>query len=112
MTEKKSMLADNRLYRIGAVAAILGVVILLIRQTTELMHPMGQPGNEPENAAATFSEYAAHEHWVATHLLEFLGFAFVFSALVVLSWRLRAGRGRGWAALGALGAGVRERIIQ
>jgi hypothetical protein len=106
VTEKKSMLADYRLYRLGAVAAILGVAILLIRQTTELIHPVGQPGNTPENSAATFADYAAYEHWVAAHLLEFLGFAFVFGALVVLSWRLRTGRGRGWAVLGAFGAGV------
>jgi hypothetical protein len=102
----ESILADNRLYRVGAVATILGVIILLVRQTTELMHPMGHPGNTPEDAAASFADYAAHEHWVAAHLLEFLGFAFVFGALVVVSWRLRFGRGRGWALLGALGAGV------
>lgn len=102
----ESRLADNRLYRVGALAAILGVVILLLRQTTELMHPMGHAGNTPEDAAASFAEYAAFEHWVAAHLLEFLGFVFVFGALVVLSWRLRSGRARGWALLGALGAGV------
>jgi hypothetical protein len=102
----ESILADNRLYRVGAVATILGVIILLVRQTTELMHSMGHPGNTPEDAAASFADYAAHEHWVAAHLLEFLGFAFVFGALVVVSWRLRFGRGRGWALLGALGAGV------
>jgi hypothetical protein len=67
---------------------------------------MDQPGNTPENAAATFAEYAAYEPWVAAHLLEFLGFALVFGALVVVSWRLRIGRARGWALLGALGAGV------
>lgn len=106
VADKKTLPADRRLYRVGAVAAVLGVVILLTRQTTELMHPMGHPGNTPRSSAATFAEYAAHEHWVAAHLLEFLGFVFVFGALVVVAWRLRAGRARGWAVLGAVGAGV------
>jgi hypothetical protein len=105
VTDKKSILADYRLYRVGSVAAILGIVILLLRQTTELIHPMGQPGNTPENAA-TFVDYAAHEHWLAAHLLEFLGFTFIFGALVVVSRRLRAERARGWTVLGALGAMV------
>lgn len=98
--------SDSSLYRVGAIAAILGVVILLVRQTTTLMHPMGDPGNTPEAAVATFASYAVYEYWVVAHLLEFLGFVFIFGALVVLSWQMRAGRARGWAMLGAIGATV------
>lgn len=92
--------SDNQLYRVGGIAAILGVAIQIVRQASDRFHPMSEPGNP----AVAFADYAAHEHWVLAHLLEFLGFALFFGALVVLSWRLRAGRAAGWAVVGAAGA--------
>ncbi|ADB60961.1 hypothetical protein Htur_2078 [Haloterrigena turkmenica DSM 5511] len=91
--------SDTQLYRVGAVAAILGVAIQIGRQASDQFHPQSEPGNPP----VAFADYAAHEYWVLAHLLEFLGFALIFGALLVLSWRMRVGRAAGWAVLGAAG---------
>lgn len=56
---------------------------------------MSEPGNSP----VTFTDYAAHIHWMLAHLLEFLGFALIFGALLVISWRMRAGRATSRQAL-------------
>ncbi|WP_436347037.1 hypothetical protein [Natronorubrum sp. FCH18a] len=98
LTETTS--SDNQLYRAGAVAAVLGVAIQVVRQASDRFHPT----SDPSNPTVAFADYAAHEHWVVAHLIEFLGFVLIFGALVVLSWRMRAGRAAGWAVLGAAGA--------
>lgn len=87
------------MYVTGAVAAVLGVVLIVVRQTTELIHPHSDSGNP----AVAFADYAAFDYWVVGHLIEFLAWSFVFGALVVLSWRLRSSRAAGWGMLGAAG---------
>lgn len=78
----ESMLTDDQLSRAGAVAAVLGIVIVLLERTTELVQPIGRPENTPEDAVTSFADYAALDHRVAPHLIEFLAFAFVFGFLV------------------------------
>lgn len=92
--------SDSQLYRVSAAAAILGVLFIIVRQTTEIIHPQGDSGN----SVVVFADYAAFDYWVLGHLLEFLAWAFVFAALVVLSWYLHTGRAAGWGVLGAAGA--------
>ena len=46
------------------------------------LHPLGA---DPGDAGAAFTEYAADEHWVASHLGQFLGIALMFVGLVALS---------------------------
>ena len=92
--------ADTRLYVASAIAAILGVLFIIVRQTTEFIHPQGDSGN----SEVVFAEYAAFDYWVLGHLLEFLAWVFIFGALVVLSWHLRTSRAAGVGVLGAAGA--------
>jgi hypothetical protein len=56
------------LARIGAVAFVVGVVLLLV---STLLHPLGA---DPADAAAAFAEYAAAPHYVWTHLGQLAGF--------------------------------------
>ena len=92
------MPADQHLSRIGGVAAIVGVVLLV---AATLLHPLdAHPGDAP----AAFAEYALDRFWVASHLGQLLGIVLIATALVALSWRLRAGRGGAWALLAGLAA--------
>ena len=60
---------DSYLVRIGAIAAILGALLLFV---STLLHPLGA---DPDDAVAAFTEYAADRLWVASHLGQFLGVA-------------------------------------
>ena len=84
--------------KVGGVAAILGVVALLI---ATLLHPLDA---HPSDAPAAFTEYAADQFWVASHLGQLAGIMLISGGLISLSWRLRAGRAGVWAILGAGGA--------
>ncbi len=74
-------------HKLGAICAILGAVLLF---TGTLLHPMDADPNDP---VAAFSEYAADELWVASHLTQLAGVALIVAALVVLAaeWRPKAG---------------------
>ncbi len=69
--------------KLGAVAAIAGVVFFM---AGTMLHPMGANPGDP---VAAFSEYAADRHWVASHLSQFFGVAFMFVGLVALADTLR-----------------------
>ena len=47
--------SDNQLYRVGGIAAILGVAIQIVRQASDRFHPLSEPGNP----AVAFADYAA-----------------------------------------------------
>ena len=64
--------------RIGAVAAILGAIMLFVGTW---LHPMSADPNDP---VAAFTEYAADRIWVASHLTQFAGFAMIGVALLAL----------------------------
>lgn len=81
--------------RLGAVAALLGAVLLMLGT---LLHPMHAP---PWDAAAAFAEYAADHHWLSSHLIQLLGVLLGVFALLALTWRLRDGKAGVWALFGA-----------
>ncbi|WP_137973856.1 hypothetical protein [Pseudomonas sp. F(2018)] len=81
--------------RLGAVAALLGAVLLMLGT---ILHPMQAP---PWDAAAAFAEYAADHHWLSSHLIQLLGVLLGVLALLALAWRLRDGKAGVWALFGA-----------
>jgi hypothetical protein len=81
--------------RLGAVAGLLGAVLLMLGT---LLHPMQAP---PCDAAAAFAEYAADHHWLSSHLIQLLGVLLGVLALLALAWRLRHGKAGVWALFGA-----------
>lgn len=89
------MLDTRYCSRLGALAALLGVVLLGLGS---FLHPMQAP---PWDAAAAFAEYAADHPWLASHLIQLLGVLFGVLALLALAWRLRAGKAGVWALFGA-----------
>jgi hypothetical protein len=90
--------SDQQLSGIGGVAAILGVVVLIV---ATILHPMDAP---PGDAAAAFAEYALDRYWVASHLGQLLGVVLIATGFIALSWKLRAGRAGAWALLAGLAA--------
>jgi hypothetical protein len=92
------MPSDEHLSRVGGIAAILGVVVLV---AATMLHPMNA---HPGNAPAAFAEYALDKYWVATHLGQLLGVVLIAAGFVALSWTLRAGRAGAWALLAGLTA--------
>ena len=92
------MPSDEHLSRVGGIAAILGVIVLVM---ATMLHPLSA---HPGDAPAAFAEYALDRYWVATHLGQLLGVVFVAAGCVALSWKLRAGRAGAWALLAGLAA--------
>jgi hypothetical protein len=86
------------LARIGAVAFVVGVVLLLV---STLLHPLGA---DPADAAAAFAEYAAAPHYVWTHLGQLAGFCGLSAGLVALAATLEPGWAAAWGRIGATGA--------
>jgi hypothetical membrane protein len=83
--------------RIGAICAIGGSVLLLVGT---FLHPMNA---DPHDSVAAFTEYAADQLWVASHLTQLAGVALMMAALVILAKQLEAECGV-WSRLGAGGA--------
>lgn len=92
------MRTDACLARLGAVAAILGPVVLL---GATLAHPMD---SAPNDLAAAFAEYARDPYWLASHLSQFLGLTLVAAGLVALHGALEPGWPAALARLGLLAA--------
>lgn len=84
--------------RLGAICAITGSVLLF---TGTLLHPMGA---DPNEAVAAFAEYAADHMWVASHLTQLAGVAFIAAALLLLAQQLRVGSAAAWAGIASGGA--------
>lgn len=80
--------------RTGAGCAFAGCVLLGIGTS---MHPMGA---DPNNAIAAFTEYAADQHWIAGHLLQFVGVTLLLAFMLILSRQLRATSGLRQVATG------------
>lgn len=85
------------LARIGAIAAPVGAVILIV---STLLHPMEA---DPGDAPAAFAEYAADPVWVWSHLGQFTGVVGLGIALIGLAATLEAGRAAAWARVGLAG---------
>src|SRR4051794_38208224 len=71
--------AEGALLRLGAVAAVLGVLLEL---AMGFLHPSKA---DPNNSAAAFAEYARSGDWQYVHIGQFLGTLFIVLALVALS---------------------------
>ena len=84
--------------RIGARCAIAGSVLLLVGT---YLHPMDA---DPNEAVAAFTEYAADQLWVASHLTQLAGVALMVVALLFLAHQLESMSGTGWARIAAGGA--------
>ncbi|HJU06422.1 MAG TPA: hypothetical protein VJ692_14845 [Nitrospiraceae bacterium] len=83
--------------RIGAVSAMAGAVLLVVGTS---LHPSKADSND---ALAAFTEYAADQLWVTSHVAQLLGIVLILSALVLLSWKMADGPAAQWACLGAAG---------
>jgi hypothetical protein len=84
--------------RTGAICAIGGTLLLFIGT---YLHPMEA---DPNQAIAAFTEYAADQLWVASHLLQLAGVALMVAALLLLAQQVEAARGKIWSHLAAAGA--------
>src|SRR4051795_2236237 len=71
--------AEGALLRLGAVAAVLGVLLEL---AMSFLHPSKA---DPNDSAAAFAEYARSGDWQYVHIGQFLGTLFIVLALVALS---------------------------
>ena len=83
--------------KLGAVTAIAGAIILM---AGTMLHPLGA---DPGDPVAAFTEYAANDLWIGSHLSQFLGVAMMFVGLVALNDSLK---GEPFACLAKLGVFV------
>jgi hypothetical protein len=84
--------------RIGATCAITGSVVLFVGT---YLHPMQA---DPNEVVAAFTEYAADQLWIASHLMQLLGVALMVAALLILTKQLEAASDAAWPRLAAGGA--------
>src|SRR3954453_6694165 len=90
---------DRGLLRIGAIAAVLGIVLEI---GMEILHPSKA---DPNDSLAAFREYADHsDTWTAVHIGQFFAALCVMIGLVALA--RSAGRQHGLPAALALLGGV------
>ena len=91
--------------KVGAIAAIAGALAVIVGT---MLHPMGA---DPADALAAFTEYAADDHWVTSHLTQFFGFALMFIGLLAVrdlirnetaEWMVELGKVSGICALTAV----------
>ena len=82
----------------GATCAITGVALLCVGT---YLHPIKANPNEP---VAAFTEYAADDFWVASHLMQLAGVASMVVALLFLTTVLEVRRGPGIERVAAGGA--------
>src|SRR5918911_675864 len=75
--------ADRGALTLSGALLLVGFVVNAIQRM--LLHPTG----EEDNHEAIFTEYAASDVWVATHLAEFLLVLVAFAGLLVLCRALR-----------------------
>ncbi len=69
--------------KLGAVTAVAGAIVLMVGT---MLHPLGA---DPGDPVAAFTEYAADDLWVGSHLSQFLGVALMFVGLVALNDSLK-----------------------
>ena len=70
------------LLRIGSIAFLAGVVIVIISTT---IHPSRE---DPANHFLVFAEYAREDSWIAVHIGQFAGVIMVFAGGFVAFYRL------------------------
>jgi hypothetical protein len=77
--ERRNLAITMRCNRLVSIAAISGALLLF---AGTYLHPMSADPNVP---LAAFMEYAADQHWVSSHLMQFSGIALMVAALVLVS---------------------------
>ena len=92
-----TVLPDRTLIRLGAVSAVLGVVVLI---GGNAIHG----GDDPANLAVSLPQYAANGNWVVAHILQFLGFLLILGGLVALHRSIPAEPGAALARMGLVTA--------
>ncbi|HYL58915.1 MAG TPA: hypothetical protein VEU51_08590 [Candidatus Acidoferrales bacterium] len=85
---------DRHTNRLAAIAAIGGATLLTVGT---YFHPMSADPNVP---LAAFTEYAADQHWVASHLTQLAGVALMVAALALFSRMMATGPADVAASLG------------
>ncbi len=85
-------------HRLGATCAVGGCLLLLV---ATFLHPMDA---DPRESIAAFTEYAADQLWVASHLAQLAGVALMVVALLILTNEMETGSGSAWPRIGAAGA--------
>lgn len=93
----QSMTTDACLAQTGAIASILGVLVLAV---STFLHPLQA---DPNDASAAFAEYAADQLWVWSHLGQFVGVVFLGIGLVGLAATLEAGKPAAAARIATVG---------
>lgn len=88
-------LSERYFSKVGAVAAISGLVIYTVSKF--VFHPM----TPPQETEAAFADYAVEPNWAVIHLGELLGILLMSGAIIALAWRLRRGVVGVWSTLGA-----------
>jgi len=88
----------NAAMKAGSVCAIGGSVLLL---AGTYLHPMQA---DPNDAVEAFTEYAADNLWITSHLMQLAGCILIVAALLLLSWRLETTNALPWSRLAAGGA--------
>src|SRR5829696_8702559 len=96
MTTKPS-LEEWSIFRIGAVAGIVGSLLAMVGN---LLHPATPTGN-PEGVARTIAQ---SERWVLVHLVIVVGLILMLGALVALSRSIEGGVPGALALLGSIAA--------
>src|SRR5262245_14416816 len=84
--------------RIGATCALAGSVLLFVGT---YLHPLTA---DPNEAVAAFTEYAADQLWVASHLMQLAGVTLMVAALLFLAQQLESASGTDWSRIAAGGA--------
>ena len=95
-TERK--MQHRNASKAGAMCATAGAALLCVGT---YLHPMEADPNEP---VAAFTEYAADDFWVSSHLMQLAGVASMVAALLFLTTVLEERRGSGIARVAAGGA--------
>ena len=83
---------------VGAVSAIAGSILLVIGT---YLHPVP---DDPNDAVAAFTAYAADRLWIASHLMQLTGVTLMVVALILLARDLERAGGRAWRRIGTVGA--------
>jgi hypothetical protein len=86
-------LGDRAMLRLGAVAGVLGVVLVAVMEV--VLHPNKA---HPNNSRAAFREYAASDAFTAIHMGDYVGTLGIVLALVVLYRSLAPHQGPSGAA--------------
>jgi hypothetical protein len=91
-------LAHVREHRVGSISALLGSALLLVGT---VLHPTNA---DPNDSVAAFTEYAADNLWIESHLAQLAGIALMVAALLSLARQLEAESSGPWARFGGAGA--------